>query len=151
VRIISHRGNLEGPKPDSENTPAAVLKALASGFDVEIDVWGVSTNLWLGHDKPLHPLHPRVYQESRNLLWFHCKNLEALEMCLELDLHCFAHVTDPHTLTSRGYIWTYPGNPICPLRGVYVSTTRDAVPHHAFGVCTDWPSYCFELQALFDQ
>ncbi len=35
MRIISHRGNIEGPIPEKENCPEYINSALAQGFDVE--------------------------------------------------------------------------------------------------------------------
>ena len=35
-----------------------------------------------------------------------------LSLCkkmLENDIHCFFHDTDKYTLTSRNYIWAFPG------------------------------------------
>ena len=39
MKIISHRGNLNGPNSVSENSILAISRALGQGFDVEIDVW----------------------------------------------------------------------------------------------------------------
>ena len=37
--LISHRGNLNGPKPDQENSPNYINNAISKGYNVEIDVW----------------------------------------------------------------------------------------------------------------
>ena len=39
MKLISHRGNLEGRKPELENNPEYIDEALSKGYDVEIDVW----------------------------------------------------------------------------------------------------------------
>jgi hypothetical protein len=43
MRIIAHRGNLDGPDPTRENSPIYVMAALAAGVDVEVDLWLVGT------------------------------------------------------------------------------------------------------------
>ena len=42
-------------------------------------------------------------------IWFHAKNIEAFYELLKLNIVCFWHQNDDVTLTSNGYIWTYPG------------------------------------------
>ena len=36
------------------------------------------------------------------------------------DIHCFRHQEDDVTLTSRGYMWTYPGKPLTEKQIGYV-------------------------------
>ena len=48
--IISHRGNIDGPNPDLENKPDYIEKALAKNYMVEVDVWKIADELYLGHD-----------------------------------------------------------------------------------------------------
>lgn len=52
MKIISHRGNLDGPTPDRENSPDFIKKALKSGYHVEIDLRIIDGKFWLGHDGP---------------------------------------------------------------------------------------------------
>ena len=58
MRLISHRGNLNGPNPERENHPDYIQDALWQRYDVEVDVWGIEgeyqMELWLGHDEPLY-------------------------------------------------------------------------------------------------
>ena len=51
-RLIAHKGNVEGINTELENTPDYIKEALRLGFDVEVDVWGIDGELWLGHDDP---------------------------------------------------------------------------------------------------
>jgi len=105
--FISHRGNLNGPNPKNENSPSYIEEAL-SLFDVEIDVWYINNSFYLGHDNPLYQISSD-FLLNRNL-WCHAKNIEALYMMIELKVsNCFWHQNDECTLTSNGYIWTYPG------------------------------------------
>ena len=50
--LISHRGNTNGKFESYENEPMYIDKAISDGFDVEIDVWMVEGQLFLGHDIP---------------------------------------------------------------------------------------------------
>tara|TARA_B100000287_G_scaffold109810_1_gene102162 strand:+ start:1319 stop:1624 length:306 start_codon:yes stop_codon:yes gene_type:complete len=54
MRLIAHRGNLNGPNPLVENDPQRITYCIDEGYDVEIDVrYDHHTNmLWLGHDEP---------------------------------------------------------------------------------------------------
>ena len=36
---ISHRGNVNGPDLEKENTIEQIFIAIGKGFDVEVDVW----------------------------------------------------------------------------------------------------------------
>ena len=47
MKIISHRGNLEGRIPEDENNPDYIHEAIESGFDVEIDLWLYENGFYL--------------------------------------------------------------------------------------------------------
>jgi len=106
MKYISHRGNLKGPDPDLENEPGYIQDALDAGFDVEIDVWYINGKFFLGHDEPVYDIGENFLKDKR--VWCHAKNPEALEAMLKADIHCFWHENDERTLTSRGFVWTYP-------------------------------------------
>jgi hypothetical protein len=113
---IAHRGNTIGPQQDKtfENEPHVLVSAIARGYDVEVDVWLIDGQVFLGHDEPTHLVDKKFLQDIGDNAWFHCKNLEALDMFVKdlTYLRYFWHELDSHTLTSNGYIWTYPGNKI---------------------------------------
>ena len=50
--LISHRGNLTGSNPERENSQTYIQEALNKGFNVEVDVWVVNNQIYLGHDAP---------------------------------------------------------------------------------------------------
>ena len=50
--LISHRGNIDGPQPDTENKPSRIQYAISQGYDVEVDFWFVDNKFYLGHDEP---------------------------------------------------------------------------------------------------
>ena len=106
--LISHRGNLNGPQPENENRPDYIEKALLN-YNVEIDIFFYKNELWLGHDNPQYKIKNLNWLEN-NKLWCHAKNLEALDKMLKYPkIHCFWHQNDDYTITSKGYIWAYPG------------------------------------------
>jgi len=103
---IAHRGNIDGPKPEMENRPEYLLAATEKGYDVEVDVWLAGDKLFLGHDEPQYETNIEFLNNEH--FWCHCKNAEALKLLLEHGIHCFFHIGDDVTLTSKNYIWTFP-------------------------------------------
>lgn len=104
--LISHRGNINGKKPDQENNPEYVLKALEQGYHVEVDVWW-NNGYWLGHDEPTYEIDISFLQ--RESIWCHAKNLNAFARLIKnFNVRCFWHQEDDYTLTSCGHIWTFP-------------------------------------------
>lgn len=109
MKYISHRGNTVGKNEETENNPAQIIKTLEEGFDVEIDVWYINQKFFLGHDEPKYEVD-ETFLEKENL-WCHAKNIDSLLFMLKNSkIHCFWHEKDTLTLTSRNYIWAYPGN-----------------------------------------
>ena len=110
VKIISHRGNLNGPNKKTENTVKQIDFVLNEDFDCEIDVWLINEKLYLGHDNPENEITLNWLDMHKQSLWIHCKNFEALNFFKNLDstFNYFWHQKDDFTLTSKGYIWTYP-------------------------------------------
>lgn len=111
MKLISHRGNLNGPNKERENHPDYIWEALQAGYEVEIDVWWVDGKFKLGHDEPQYDFPFNLIENHYNKLWIHCKNMDALSQLNELDssglkLNYFWHESDIGTLTSRGYIWS---------------------------------------------
>jgi len=80
--LISHRGNLNGKIEEYENYPSYIDSALNQGYDVEVDVWFVDGDWWLGHDEPQYMSSIHWLEERQDKLWMHCKNVEAV---IELD------------------------------------------------------------------
>lgn len=112
--LIAHRGNIDRPAPEYENKPRYIAAALSSydqKLHCEIDVWYLHGEFYLGHDGPTYGINETFLMNAR--LWCHAKNLAAFEVMLKNPLiHCFWHQEDDFVLTSRGYIWTYPGKPL---------------------------------------
>ena len=104
--FIAHRGNVDGKKIAEENKPSYIEAALSLGYDVEVDIWHIDDGWFLGHDKPQYKIDISFLKNER--LWCHAKNIQAFSRMLNSKIHCFWHQNDDITLTSRGYIWTYP-------------------------------------------
>tara|TARA_R110000824_G_scaffold315257_1_gene502360 strand:+ start:19785 stop:20219 length:435 start_codon:yes stop_codon:yes gene_type:complete len=137
--FISHRGNIDGPLRTLENNPSHILTLTKRGIDVEIDVWYDGEQLYLGHDKPRYEIDLSFLQNDK--FWCHAKNLQALEYMLQHNVHCFWHQTDDYTITSRGYIWTFPNKPVCK-KSIIVCHSLEETKHYAnldiAGVCSDY-------------
>lgn len=134
--LISHRGNLEGKNEKLENHPDYIEEAKKKGFDVEIDVWFIKNNFFLGHDEPQFRVDSKFLEDQK--LWCHSKNSDALKELSKLNCHFFWHNTDDYTITSRGFIWIYPGKPvlkngICVMPEKTKNTNLDCR-----GICSDF-------------
>jgi len=110
MRLIAHRGNTFGINRTDENHPDYILAALEQGYDCEIDLWFVDNNFYLGHDEPQYQIEQWKFLKDPRL-WCHAKNYAALQVLLNLDVHCFWHQEDDYTVTSQGWIWAYPNKP----------------------------------------
>lgn len=135
MKLISHRGNINGKDENLENNPVYIQEALASGYDVEIDVWNYDGLWFLGHDKPEYAVnHEFLLNPS---LWCHAKNITALREMLFIGAHCFWHETDKITLTSQGYMWTFPGEELTDKSICVLPETNDYIIGQCAGVCSD--------------
>ena len=137
--LIAHRGNINGPDPEKENSPEYIMAALQKGYHAEVDVWFVNQKFYLGHDAPVYEVSLEFLKNDR--LWCHAKNLDALHEMLKFEkIHCLWHQEDDATITSRGHIWTYPGRKIfeksvCVMPEKFDYSKDDLAS--CFGICTD--------------
>ena len=135
MKFISHRGNLNGKNLKLENNPNYILKAAELNFDVEIDVWYIEDEFWLGHDIPQYKIEENFLENPR--LWCHAKSIDTLyKMTSNSLIHCFWHQEDDVTLTSRGYLWTYPGKQLTK-KSICVLPEKRFEAEMA-GVCSDY-------------
>ena len=142
MKLIAHRGNINGAVSQRENTPEYIQEALDLGYDVEIDVRHHDGKILLGHDNGETHIPLDWIQDRKENLWIHCKNLEALRFLNYIDgLNFFWHQEDDFTLTSKNIIWTYPKKPTTE-NSVLVCFTEDemfeAAKNPLFGICCDW-------------
>ena len=139
MRVIAHRGNLNGPSA-YENAPDHLLRAINAGFDIEVDVWYVNREIWLGHDSPEYLVDSSFIEDIAQRAWFHCKNEDALFYLKDMGMHCFWHNIDNYTMTTDGIIWAYPGMKVNHMSiAVMPESVEEADISMAYGVCTDYP------------
>jgi hypothetical protein len=137
-KLISHRGNINGKIIEAENRPDYIDDTIRLGYDVEIDLWFVDEKLYLGHDNFQYEINDKWLNERIDKLWIHCKNIESLNWIKNTSLHYFWHENDTLTLTSKNYIWAYPGKqPIIGSIAVMPEIFNDDVSK-CLGICSDY-------------
>lgn len=137
--LIAHRGNLTGPDKYKENHPDYILKALDSGYTVEIDVWYENGKFYLGHDGPWLTIDEKFLLTKG--LWCHAKTPKTLDMLLVLGTTCFFHNTDACTLTSNKYIWTFPNKELTPNSIIVIQGYPKDININSYscaGICSDY-------------
>ena len=150
LKLIAHRGNIDGRQPVKENSPDYIDHAIHLGYDVEVDVWGKEGQfgLWLGHDQATHPIDFQFLETRIQWLWIHCKCPRALYLLREYlpSVRYFFHQTDDYTLTSWSNIWCYPGKDPYGSHAIIVlpetwmrieNVHKYAKHHHVEGICSD--------------
>ena len=147
MKVISHRGNLNGPNKQTENTIESIKAAINLGFDVEIDVWYIDNILYLGHDSDSLITDYNLKNfllENSSKLWIHCKNIESLVHLLNFsELNLFGHSNDEYVLTSKHNIFCKPGVPtneksIIVMPEMSPIYSEDSF-NNCYGVLTDYP------------
>ena len=140
MKLIAHRGLFNGPDKNLENKPEQIMLALQQGFECEIDVWVVNSELWLGHDGPHYAIDRDFLRTPR--LWIHAKNLAALRFLLDTNYNYFWHEEDSFTLTSTGIIWTYPGEELTTQSVAVMPEWNDPefknLNTTCYGICSDF-------------
>ena len=149
MKIIAHRANLNGPISNKENQKSSIKDCIDLGYDVEIDIRLMNGKLYLGHDKPEVLITKEELRIIKNKVWIHCKNLKAFSFFTKIheDFNYFWHEEDSYTLTSKGFIWTYPGkelSPECicvmPEINCSINNIKDLKNKFISGICTDYPN-----------
>ena len=149
MKIIAHRANICGPNNKNENKLSSIRKCIELGFEVEIDIRFLEGHLYLGHDHPKDIITKKELLEINSNVWIHCKNLKAICYFLQIDekFNFFWHDKDSYTLTSKGYIWAYPGKKlsqecICvlPETDNSLKDIKSLMKRNISGICTDYPN-----------
>jgi hypothetical protein len=94
----------------------------------------------LGHDEPQYEIDISWIDDRAYKLWVHCKNIDAIEFLnkFDYDINYFWHQEDTVTLTSKNYIWAYPGKqPIIGSIAVMPELYNDDVSK-CIGICSDY-------------
>ena len=137
--FISHRGNING-KGERENSPEIIDNVISLGYQVEIDIWKIEDSFFTGHDYQEFEIKIDWLKERNNDLWVHCKNVESIEFfnSEKIDLNYFWHEEDLMTLTSKGFMWVYPGKQ--PLKNSIsvMPEIHDDDTSMCIGICSDF-------------
>lgn len=106
--FISHRGNINGPIPERENSPDYIDEALNFGVDVECDV-RYDCGFWLGHDECQYSVCESWLLKRSSHLWFHAKDFETLKLLARYrsTYRVFWHEKDNFSLVGMNYIWCH--------------------------------------------
>lgn len=149
MKIIAHRANINGSNFASENRLSQIKKCIELGYDIEIDIRFLNNKLYLGHDNPQEIICEDVLFEIKERCWIHCKNLEAINYFNKFGIiyNYFWHENDKYTLTSKGFIWTYPGGSLCqnsicvmPELELPQNNLSNLKQKNFAGICTDFPN-----------
>ena len=140
MKLIAHRGNTNGPNPNSENKPDYLLEAIRSGYDVETDLWKICDNLYLGHDSADYEVDIQFLLSIKCNLYCHCKNIDALHFIITEfpEIECFFHDKDDCVLTSKGHLWTFTGMQLTPMSICVMPEHSNQKPIGCYGVCSDY-------------
>ena len=146
MKIISHRGNLNGSNPKTDKTPEQIDFALKKGFDVEVDLWKINDKIFLGHDEPHNEVSMKWLENRKQNLWIHTKNFLAFEDLMETNnnYNFFFHTNEPLVLVSNGKIWCHKPFLISNPKNCIIPILNDKFPKRKkyykwYGVCTDFP------------
>jgi hypothetical protein len=147
MKLISHRGNINGPDLEKENRPDQIEYCIRQGYDVEIDLRITSDRrLYLGHDEPQYEITWWWLAKYQNNFWIHCKDLNTLtEMSSNTHgYNYFWHQMDSYTLTSKKNIWAYPGYPFSSHTVIVMPEWNEnndwceLKNADCFGICSDY-------------
>ena len=140
--VISHRGNVIGPRPGTENKRDTILDVIERlKIPVEIDIRVKSDIIYLGHDFATESVTPEFLVTNKHMLYIHAKNPETAGYLKDKQwgLNWFFHDQDKLVLTSKGDLWCFPGvylpNGITVVLGKKPLTATPPT----YGICTDYP------------
>ena len=133
--LISHRGNLNGIQKKNENNPNYIDNALNEGYEVEVDVRYENGDFFLGHDCNQFKINEKYL--LRKGIWCHAKTSFALDALYKIKAHHFWHQEDDYTITSRGYIWSYPGKKLLDKSICVLPEKAHYEKINCIGICSD--------------
>ncbi len=141
MKLIAHRANIHGSNKELENNPNQIDKCIELGYDVEIDLRydELTGNMWLGHDAPQYPVTWHWLEQRGHKLWVHCKDFTTLNKLVfkENEYNYFWHQEDDFTLTSKGFVWTFPGKEV-GVKSILVDLNGDNIDQECYGICSDY-------------
>ena len=142
MKLIAHKGNVNGPDSSKENTPAQIEWCIDNGYDVEIDIRynPDKDKFYLGHDEHQHEVNWWWLAGKSARLWIHCKDLTTLHefTANTSGYNYFWHQGDDYTLTSKGQIWASSGKPYKEDTVIVVENPEDVKEYDCYGICSDY-------------
>lgn len=142
MKLIAHRGNINGPNPDKENTISYINSALNSGFDVEVDVSMNNGDLYLGHDNLQEKIQLRYLMNKR--IWVHCKTPDTfIELSKHTHINSFYQEDDLICRTQLGFFWHHSDySDHLSDKSIIVSLEYNDkllnLGHTVHGICSDY-------------
>jgi len=141
MRLVSNRGNTTGPNPMRENSPAYILETLQKGFYVKIDVTVVDKVIFLG---AYFTVNLDFIQNEKII----CQASDGLTLhfLMSNQIHCFFQQKDNYSITTQGWIWTYPENiltplSICVMPEWFLKDVQEASKLKCYGICSNYIEY----------
>ena len=138
---ILHRGNSEGPS-DNENIKSKLYKNINEGWDIEIDIWKINEDLFLGHDSPKDLIDKNETLLTDSKTWIHCKNLDAFFYFYNHPeshkYNFFSHDKDDFSITSKGFLWGNIGKKIDSTGSIEVVLSDSFEKKNGTGICIDY-------------
>lgn len=151
--LISHRGNINGPNPEFENSPEYINAAITCGYNVEIDLWGIKCDnnkiiLSLGHDDPNYNINIQWLYERSRKLFIHAKNFLAVSFLMAnkqkdfLGLRFFFHEKERYSLIANtSLVWCHDMSEVNNFSIVPLISRQDISLWEnkpVFGICSDY-------------
>lgn len=163
-KLIAHRGLLEGPSKELENSLILIKNNFKKyPFIInEIDIW-IEKKIFFGHEISGQIVEPSFLIENSKNLILHIKNIdtkfpESIELfkLLNNKCHIYAHDSDNFTITNKGWIWSHPKlgmipRTICVMPETFIDINSNKFLknlHLLSGVCTDFPIKILDLKYI---
>ena len=142
MKLIAHKGNVNGPDSSKENTPAQIEWCIDNGYDVEIDVRYNSEKdkFYLGHDESQYEINWWWLAGKTDHLWIHCKDITTLnEFAANTSgYNYFWHQRDDYTLTSKGQIWASPAQDYNKDTVRVIEDPEEVKEYDCYAICSDY-------------
>ena len=142
MKLIAHKGNVNGPDSLKENTPEQIEWCIENGYDVEIDVRysPEKDKFYLGHDDLQHEINWWWLAGKQKNLWIHCKDLFTLHefTAKTSGYNYFWHQRDDYTLTSKGQIWASPAQDYNKDTVRVIEDPEEVKEYDCYAICSDY-------------
>lgn len=143
--LISHRGNIDGCDESKENSPSYIDDAIKLGFDVEVDVWNLYGDLYLGHDSPQYKIELEWLINRKNNLWIHTKNYKSMCSIVDTELRFFFHEKESHTIIyNTKLFWSHNLNE-AGIKSIIPLLSKNDIENFdgkkVFGICSDFVKF----------